>query len=719
MSPSDSAPADLRDCTSLIEDAKEACLKDKDVSARLNREFAADGVLIHTCVHGDENKVDLARSGQDDAPRPESFSFLRHDSFPRALTPVYGLEGFVMLPRDVRILCAFPRDAATTHRWRCGCGDPVKGTVSAMILERDCAATLTGKVSSARMCPVKTNRSYDEAGNPLEPFSACYDGTEFASAFVPDFTLAARNHSEQKSGGQSCQMKPLWSEVRAMMSRQMIIARVFIDMAYVNLPQKSWLKTTRRCSGRTWAGLEVPPSAPRVYLHIRQLLGNSMTPFSSMAPTLPPPPLPPPPPSPPSPIPCYTDPPTPGMSFPCFMPYREPRLTSHGCTANVMKVAHCSAGLARSFTQPVVYRSFRRNLLDAFGGRSATFLYLKTFDAVKKDRENRFPADAAEDRVPRWDEQQKEQLRQALHFVQPQCVQLVHDESLEYNPRCNLGNSSNDTSAGSYTTPAGLARHVGQLQSSMACLRMIEHHEANHSIRFDLVTRMRPDLAFLYPMEPYCMYMSQLFSRLHQQRIALIDKKDYLYIMTRRDATPLLSLLNIYHSCVGDSYWEGSQWVGNATPIYEALLRLMAHRGSISMHHPTGGFGIGLVNPGARCEGSCSKTRQTWMPPPRKAMVTGCCVDSVWVQCSSSNEWRCDQTLKSPHFGVGADGAMCAGCAATGVLRAPHNIHGAPAAQPHGQPRNQAHGQPSGNSTTASSECSQIKDLHRRRACLG
>ena len=32
-------------------------------------------------------------------------------------------------------------------------------------------------------------------------------------------------------------------------------------------------------------------------------------------------------------------------------------------------VAHCVAGIARTFTAPVVYRSFKRNLVDAFGGR--------------------------------------------------------------------------------------------------------------------------------------------------------------------------------------------------------------------------------------------------------------------------------------------------------------------------------------------------------------
>ena len=48
------------------------------------------------------------------------------------------------------------------------------------------------------------------------------------------------------------------------------------------------------------------------------------------------------------------------------------------------RVAHCIAGLARTFTEPIVYKSMRHNLIDAMGGRTAVFMILKTFDTAVK-----------------------------------------------------------------------------------------------------------------------------------------------------------------------------------------------------------------------------------------------------------------------------------------------------------------------------------------------
>jgi len=38
---------------------------------------------------------------------------------------------------------------------------------------------------------------------------------------------------------------------------------------------------------------------------------------------------------------------------------------------------------------------------------------------------------------------------------------------------------------------------------------MIEGYEAAHGLKFDLVVRSRPDLAYLMPVKPYCEYMQQ------------------------------------------------------------------------------------------------------------------------------------------------------------------------------------------------------------------
>lgn len=49
-------------------------------------------------------------------------------------------------------------------------------------------------------------------------------------------------------------------------------------------------------------------------------------------------------------------------------------------------VAHCIAGMARSFSEPTVHRSLKANLINAIGGRAVVFLSLKTFDVSGERR---------------------------------------------------------------------------------------------------------------------------------------------------------------------------------------------------------------------------------------------------------------------------------------------------------------------------------------------
>jgi hypothetical protein len=78
------------------------------------------------------------------------------------------------------------------------------------------------------------------------------------------------------------------------------------------------------------------------------------------------------------------------ITFPCTQPFESPvaNAAPDACeraSAPLPLVAHCAAGLARTFTHPLVYSSYTANLLHAFGGRHATFLLLKTFDVQPKD----------------------------------------------------------------------------------------------------------------------------------------------------------------------------------------------------------------------------------------------------------------------------------------------------------------------------------------------
>ena len=52
---------------------------------------------------------------------------------------------------------------------------------------------------------------------------------------------------------------------------------------------------------------------------------------------------------------------------------------SSSANAGVPTVAHCIAGLTRSFPRPLVYQSLKYHLIDAFGGVPSVFLLIKAW----------------------------------------------------------------------------------------------------------------------------------------------------------------------------------------------------------------------------------------------------------------------------------------------------------------------------------------------------
>lgn len=247
-------------------------------------------------------------------------------------------------------------------------------------------------------------------------------------------------------------------------------------------------------------------------------------------------------------------------------------------------VAHCAAGLVRTFTHPLVYRSFKENLLHAMGGRHASFLLLKAFDLSSKDSRFRFAAQVADD-VRSWSERhdtsdRRQSLHAALRFVRPQRVLLLTPRSESarlhehLNSNCSWGTGQNTSDRGAYSTPAGVARHVGQMLSSASCLSMIEQHERTHGLRFDYVTRTRPDLGFLAPVRPYCAFFFQ-----KQPPVAHLDARDFVYLMRREHASALLAQpLQIYQSCNGSASWAGA---------YEWLLRRAVGQAGLALCTPS------------------------------------------------------------------------------------------------------------------------------------
>ena len=234
-------------------------------------------------------------------------------------------------------------------------------------------------------------------------------------------------------------------------------------------------------------------------------------------------------------------------------------------TKSAPLVAHCSAGLARTFVHPLVHQSFRHHLVNGFGGRAAVFLLLKTFDA-RKTAKALFPANPADDHIDDFDEEKQQQLRRSLEFVRPQAVVLEHSSTPTINPWCRMGSADNRSVLHAYGTEAGMVRHVGHMEASRRCLELIVRHEAVHGIAFDWVTRSRPDLAYMAPMYPHGAFLAG-GSR------AYVSQKDYFYVFTRDAAEIVLDVHRWYRKCNGSAWWPYS--------AYESLLRIGARKRGI------------------------------------------------------------------------------------------------------------------------------------------
>ena len=210
-------------------------------------------------------------------------------------------------------------------------------------------------------------------------------------------------------------------------------------------------------------------------------------------------------------------------------------LASDACSASnsalPTRVAHCVAGLVRSFAHPslLLPKLLKRNVLDAVGGQPTLFLLLKTFDLARKDALFRFPSSASEDHRPASPGQHAG-LEAAILFLQPQRVELIASETFVLNPHCHYGTGANSSATQSYSTKAGMRRHVGQMVSSRTCLEMIEQHEAGGA-QFDLVIRTRPDMAAIAPLPPYCNFRDEA-----ALNVARAFNKDWLYVSSRRVA---------------------------------------------------------------------------------------------------------------------------------------------------------------------------------------
>ena len=120
-------------------------------------------------------------------------------------------------------------------------------------------------------------------------------------------------------------------------------------------------------------------------------------------------------------------------------------------------------------------------------------MYLKTWNTAPKQKGSGFASAVDSDTAAWFNDETKTSLLRALQHIRPQRVRLVHspeDEHLQPNPRCKIPDGTVQRRDGSkmstgelaYNSPAGLARHLGQMASSSGCLDMLREHEAHDDL---------------------------------------------------------------------------------------------------------------------------------------------------------------------------------------------------------------------------------------------
>lgn len=243
------------------------------------------------------------------------------------------------------------------------------------------------------------------------------------------------------------------------------------------------------------------------------------------------------------------------------------------------RVAVCLSGGARTLPHTLARATLRDNVVRAFGGDATLFAYLKLRDRRGDDRPGMgepvhteaAAARAALEEISAGanaaigtlvlDKGQAGDPGGRLLTPPAACTNYTRygAEAVAAAQRRNAvwmaakkarrGNATSAEKAanappegadGRFKSVAYLDSFLGQLHNNERCLAMVEEHEERHGIHFDWVVKLRPDLAVVRPLKPFCFWDA---SRVHH-------RNDWLYLAPRALAAPLLRApLREYEAC--------------------------------------------------------------------------------------------------------------------------------------------------------------------------
>jgi len=290
----------------------------------------------------------------------------------------------------------------------------------------------------------------------------------------------------------------------------------------------------------------------------------------------------------------------------------EPRRGSSesGCDPNMPRprIAHCLAGSARTLSSYVAYHSIQTNFIESLGGDYNTFVHVKLIDS----KEMFFNAST----MHKLDNELSS-LTAAFNFLDPTTLVVAPEKPPSaFSPRvsgCTLTNYLESTQG----------NYIGQYDSLRDVFKLVLAYEAKQGMRFDFVTRVRPDSAFVKPVQPWCTFDQNYYylaSQYHwPDHVGIFgrDVSDGLFV------NPMLD----FFGC-GEAVWRCCERHVSGRVVYAELQKYFEEQPPLRGHLMLADFAVTLVRApeeqAAKCAHMARESPSFWEGSSFEAKKDAC-----------------------------------------------------------------------------------------------
>lgn len=182
-------------------------------------------------------------------------------------------------------------------------------------------------------------------------------------------------------------------------------------------------------------------------------------------------------------------------------------------------VAICLGGTARTLEQPLVYRTIRSNLVEAFGGETTAFANIMMGDQRSSVRKV-VTINASEAGV----------LHALTHIGVARRNLHIRPGLFDDSPYRDCARTISGSKTMRALGTVRFASIVGQLSARRACYDLIVQDEQRRERRFDFIIFLRADLSWPTAIAPYCFW----------DLTTSFKKNDHVFFLTRANASIML-----------------------------------------------------------------------------------------------------------------------------------------------------------------------------------